>query len=61
MADDAIANAEQIRIFSLVVQASQSMQTNPQEAGQHLEKLKDTIPKTIDSLEKNKPQLDEKQ
>ena len=61
MADDAIANAEQIRIFSLVVLASQSLQTNPQEAQQHLEKLKDTIPKTIDSLEKNKRELDEKQ
>ena len=51
----------QIRIYSLVVLASQSLQTNPQEAQQHLEKLKDTIPKTIDSLEKNKRELDEKQ
>ena len=53
--------ADEHRIFPLVAQASNFLQTNPQEAQQSLVKLKNTIPSIIDSLERTKRKLEEKQ
>lgn len=60
VAEDAIAN-ELARIFPLVARASDCLQTKPQEAEQHLERLKAVVPRTIDSLEMAKRKLEEKQ
>ena len=58
--ETALNHLSKTKIFPLVAKASQSLQTNSQEAEQHLEKLKDTVPKTIESLERTKGKLDEK-
>ena len=56
-----IDNKHQNQIFSLVAQASDCLQTNPQEAQRHLEKLKNALPTIIDSLERTKRELEERQ
>lgn len=60
MADE-ILKEQQAKIFPLVVQVSECLQINPQEAQQLLERLLYILPRTINSLENNVRELEEKQ